>query len=218
MALRLGIENKKQVYIVAALFAVILPIAIWEIYGMVATPSAPVRPATPAVAQVQHAAAITDSDAAGPAATGSSATAGPEAQKLNDSDIDPSLHFNKLAESEDVEYAGTGRNIFSAESVPVKAEIPLAPARPGPGSPTVVTSSGPAPPPKPPAIDLKYFGYTQTKNKSLQAFFVHGEDVFMAKTGEIVDHRYRVGAILPGSVEITDLSYNNTQKLDLAAN
>ena len=217
MALPLGTENKKQVYIVIGLFAVILPIAIWEVYGMVSTPSAPARPAAPAVAQVQHAAAITDSDAAAPGAAASSETAGPAAQRLSASDIDPSLHFDKLAESELVEYAGTGRNIFSAESAPVKPETPIAPARPGPGSPTV-TQPGPPPVPKPPAIDLKYFGYTQTKEKSLQAFFVRGEDVFMAKTGEIVDHRYKVGAIQPGSVEVTDLSYKNTQTLPRTAN
>jgi hypothetical protein len=217
MALRLGAENKKQVYIVIALFAVILPIAIWEVYGMVATPSAPVRPAAPAVAQVQRAAAITDSGAAAPVSTGSSATAGPEAQRLNDSDLDPSLHFDKLAEVEQVEYAGTGRNIFSAESVPVPARIetPIASGRNNLQSVTAPIASGP---PRAPAIDLKYFGYTQTKDKSLKAFFVHGDDVFMAKTGEIVDHRYKVGNIMPGSVQVTDLSYNNTQTLPLSAN
>lgn len=217
MALPLGTENKKQVYIAIGLFAVILPIAIWEVYGMVATPSRPVRPATPVVAQVQHAAAITDSDAAAPVATRSPATAGPEAKKLNDSDIDPSLHFDKLAESEQVEYAGTGRNIFSAESVPVKLETPIASARPG--QPNVTPGPlAPPPPPTAPKIDLKYFGYTQAKDKSLKAFFVHGDDVFMAKTGEIVDHRYQVGTIQPGSVEVTDLSYKNTQTLLRTAN
>lgn len=220
MALRLGTENKKQLYTVIALFAVILPLAIWEIYGMVATPSAPVRPTpaavAPAAAQVQHAAAITDSDAAVPSAAGSTAAAGPDAQRLSDSDIDPSLHLDKLAESEGVEYAGTGRNIFSADSAPV--EIPHAIAPPRPGQPSATQPTPVYETPKAPKIDLKYFGYTQTKDKSLKAFFVHGEDVFMAKTGDVVEHRYKVGNILPASVQVTDLSYNNTQTLALSGN
>ena len=210
MALRLGTENKRQVYMVAALFAVIIPAAVYEIHGSFSEPSTPVRSVTPAPALAAPRAAQVNRVAT------SSAT-GAEAEKLSNAGLDPTLHFDKLAMSEDIEYAGTGRNIFSAESAPVHViEAPIkGPRNIGPTGPVAVAAYVP---PRPPAIDLKYFGYSQARDKSLKAFFVHGEDIFMARSGEIVDHRYKVGAIMPGSVQVTDLGYNNTQTLQLTTN
>jgi len=199
MALRLGTENKRQVYLVIGLFAVILIIACVEILGTFGHSSPPPVSVTAAPPPTPRAPA--------------SATPAIDAQKLSNAGLDPSLRLDKLALNESVVYAGTGRNIFSAESAPVRIETPVASAR----AAAALTPVLPAVP-RPPAIDLKYFGYTQAKDKSLQAYFVRGEDIFMARTGEIVDHRYRIGAIQPTGVQVTDLSYNNTQTLPLQAN
>lgn len=202
MALPLGTEKKGQVYLVIGLFAVIVVFGGWEIYGFFAGPTPTAPPAAVPVVQ--------SSGAAKPS------SANPDAQKLTNAGIDPSLHFAKLAESESVEYSGSGRNIFSAESAPVHIEAPAKSARANQAASNLPPLK--PEPPKPPAIDLKYFGYAQTKDKSLQAFFVHGEDIFVAKPGDIVDHRYRVDVIHAASAQITDLGYNNTQTLPLMGN
>jgi hypothetical protein len=217
MAIPLGTENKRQVYILIALLAVIVCVGGYEIKdNFFSSAPAPARP-VPAVAATAQPAALQPVPAASrAAAANSSASSGPEAQKLSNDDIDPALHLDKLALSEQVEYRGTGRNIFSAQSAPVHIETPVAGARPGG---PIVNAAPPVPAkPQPPSIDLKYFGYTQARDKSLQAFFSHGDDIFIARSGEIINHRYKVGAIMPGSVQVTDLGYNNTQTLNFQAN
>ena len=213
MAIPLGTENKRQVYMVIGLFVVVIAAGIYELSDYFGGPSAP-PPPPPVVKTVPQGTTSGARPAQG--ARAGTTGQGPDAEKLTNPDLDPTVHFDKLAGSEDVEYAGTGRNIFSADSGPVDIPEPLHNARandePRATLPPVYVA------PSAPSIYLKYFGYTQTKDKTMKAFFSHGDDVFMAKTGEIVDHRYKVGAIQQGSVQVTDLSYNNTQTLTLSAN
>jgi len=208
MAIPLGTENKRQVYMVIGLFVVVIAAGIYELSDYFGGPSTP--PPPPVVKTATSSARPAQGTKSG--STGQ----GPDAEKLANPDLDPTVHFEKLAGSEDVEYAGTGRNIFSADSGPIDIPQPLAPAHTSDANVVVPPPVHVAP--SAPNIDLKYFGYTQTKDKTMKAFFSHGEDVFMAKTGEIVDHRYKVGTIQTGSVQVTDLSYNNTQTLQLSAN
>jgi hypothetical protein len=203
MAIPLGTENKRQVYIVVALAIVILVAGGYEISNYSGTPSAPPQTATTRPAQTTP-----------PTRRMVITAVGPQAQRVASTNIDPALHLDKLAQSEDVVYNGTGRNIFSAESAPISIPQPLTGPRPGSTPPPQVAQG----PPRPPAIDLKYFGYSQAADKQMRAFLVRGDDIFMAKPGDIVDHRYKVESILPGGIQITDLGYNNTQTLPLSLN
>jgi len=211
MALKVGTENKRNVIIAGVLFCVVAYLVISQLFGGPSTPApAPVRPVAVRPATGSPAVSTATSGSAGAAAA-----AGPTAHKLAASGLDPALHMEKLAAVESIEYAGTGRNIFSAESAPpVNIETAAAGPRPEPG-PVVPAAYVP---PRPPAIALKYFGYAASQDGSRQAFLLHGKDIVEAAAGEIVNHRYKVVAVDQRSVQVTDLSYNNTQTLPLTAN
>lgn len=115
MALALGTENKRQVILVVVLFAVVAVAGGIELYRNFSGPSAPAAP-VPAPQRT-------------PAAVTNPASSGNQAQLISNAGIDPKLHFDKLAQSEDVEYSGNGRNIFSAESAPPPIPEPLKSAR-----------------------------------------------------------------------------------------
>jgi hypothetical protein len=208
MAIKIGTESKWKVWVAVGLFCVVAYLAINQLTGGPSTPPPPpLRPATTAgqTATVQP-------PRPGVRTAVGNAT-GAAARKVPNAGLDPALHVEKLALSESIEYAGDGRNIFSADSAPVRIEQPVGPARPT--GPAVQIATGPPPPPTPPAIDLHYFGYSATKDGKREAFLLHGEDIFEAAAGEIVNHRYKVVAVDVHSVQVTDLSYNNTQTLQL---
>ena len=126
MALALGLENKRKVFLAIGLFVVLIGVVVWFFSGT--------QPPPPAPAQTTSAQTEAPNGSATP---GKAPTSGAEAQRLSNAGIDPSLHFDKLAQSEDVRYEGTGRNIFSSESVPDIIPTPLKSARNTPSVPAV---------------------------------------------------------------------------------
>lgn len=200
MALKIGAEDKKKVALALGLLVVVLFLVLRVAFQMIGSGTPP-SPPTAAVAQAPAAPSAVQ--------TGTEH----EAVKVPSSilNLDPTLHPEWMAAAESLEYAGTGRNIFSMSSAPVAIEKPQAPIRPKEQQ----IAQGPPPPPP---IDLKFFGYEAHAGGARKAFLLHGDDVFIAATGDVVDHRYKILQIAPFSIQVEDLPYNNTQTLPLVQN
>lgn len=133
------------------------------------------------------------------------------------SSLDPTLHPEGMLLAESLVYAGSGRNIFLAPGAlsPQAAAVKIPKLEASPRFiATAPVSTGPPPPP---AIDLRFFGTSTNGQGKRQAFLLRGEDVLIASQGDVVNRHYRVGAITAITVEITDLSNNNMQRLPITA-
>lgn len=183
--IRLGIENKRQVYLFVGLCLLMLVIAGSELQSAFSSPKSTVPHRAIAVQQVPN-------------------------QDLSIRGAEPNLRITQLTHSEQVTYSAPGRDIFSAPLAPVHIETPIASPRP------LVLPPPPPERPSIPAIDIKYLGYTKTGDASYKAVLVHGDDTLLASSGEVIFHRFKVGSILPTSVQITDLSFKNTQVIAVA--
>jgi hypothetical protein len=183
--------------------------------GTSAPPSAPVIVANPAAKTANTQASAKE------ASTPPGFAVASAAQKIatTNGQLDPTLHEDAMHVTEGLVYTGNGRNIFGLGPAVVEVAMvkPVAPARPA-----VVAQTGPPPPPPgpppPPPIDLKFFGTATAANGARRAFLLHGEDVFLAADGEIVQRRYKVVSIASNSIVIEDMPNNNKQTLPLQAN
>ena len=144
---------------------------------------------------------------------GSSAGAAAKNLGTTSAQLDPTLRMEAMLVTESLAYSGSGRNIFSATSVPVDIPKPIAPVRPKPGPPLPLPP--PPGPPPPPPIDLKFFGTATGADGKRQAFLLHGDDVFLASDGDIVQRKYKVVSISANSILVEDMANNNRQTLPL---
>ncbi len=196
--MKLGTENKTKTIAAAAL-------VIFAIFMLVHTFSGggetPPSPGTSSVAS--KTATTTSSTPAKRKQTGDHGKPRP----LLAQTLDPTLRFDLLKSSEDVTYKGSGRDIFRSQAPP--PEIPKV------VTPPVQAQQQQSPPPPPP-INLKLYGYSQRKNgEAKKVFLSSGEDIFVAKEGDIVNRRYKILKINNNSVDVEDVLTNNRQTLFL---
>lgn len=190
--MKLGTENRTQLITLAVLVGIAILALAYEYW-----PSSPA--AGPAAAQL----------ASAPAKPAMRRTASGKMVPALPPRLDPTLDLKLLSQSEEIKYAGNGRNIFVPYSVAV---IPK-PKKNGVTDQPVVYV--PPPVPGPPPITLKFFGFANRPGETKKVFLVQGEDIFIAAEGDIVDRRYRVLHISPTAVDVEDVINNNRQSLPL---
>jgi len=191
-----GTENRVKTGIAAALGILAIVLVVRAFRGGDESPPAPAQTPT-----------VTTSPTTSAAQPRTTAQAkGKGTNPVLAKSLDPTLRFELLKSSEDVTYKGTGRDIFRSQAE-VKIPTPLPPDK----QPNYVP-----PPPPPPPINLKFYGFAGPKNGSKRIFLLKGEDIFVAKEGDIVDRRYRIVRIGPNSVEVEDVLTNNKQTLPLS--
>ena len=208
--MNLGLEDKKKLAILSVAGVGALGAAVY-LYTELFPPTPP-----PVVAPT-----ASSSPAATPAgsssASGNSTTRSDKPIATTAASLDPALHMDPMLTAEALVYQGSGRNIFStmANTVPAGLPKPVASARTHQGLAAYTPPPGPPPPPR---IDLHFFGTAAAAGKPIRAFLIHGEDVFLASAGDIVNRRYKVISVGATAVVIQDLSNNNQQSIALTSN
>ena len=192
--MKLGTENKTKTVVAAGL----LLVAALAMYNWLSSSndSAPSPAATKVATGVNSAAKTLGKPAArktGPVVLAQS--------------LDPTLRVDLLKTSENVTYKGSGRDIFQNQPEPPPVPKEIQP----------VINTGPPPPPPTPPIPLKFYGFTGNKSGPKEVFLSKGDDIFIAKEGQIIDRRYKIIKIGPNSVEVEDVLTNNRQTLPLTA-
>jgi hypothetical protein len=229
--MKVGAERKKIVFLV-----VLTAAAAYLLYSNVfssapgsdssGSPHAVARPAnSPAGSQKATPAPATPSPSAQKAASRRTTQEFRPAWKrkttVDTSAIDPKLRLDLLAKVQAVELGPAERNVFQFGAAAAPA-LPKEPRPIIPKSPAQIRAEQEAAaaaigPPPPPPIPLKYYGYTaQRVDGHKRAFFLDGDDIFVAAEGDVVKRRYKVVRIGVNSAVVEDTQLNNTQTLPLA--
>ena len=198
--MKVGTENRKELIAAVVLMAVaalLLMRLVFSSSSSAAVPTASVAPATPVPQPTERR----------PSSNRGRRRVSMKQPPLINT-LDPRLRLDLLKTTEDTVYEGRGRNIFRAQMEEIPQ--PKFPPRIGKQPPQL-----PPQPPPPPPINLKFYGFANKPGEPKRIFLTKGEDVFIAREGEIVDHRYKVVRINMNSVEIEDVLSNNRQSIPL---
>jgi hypothetical protein len=226
--MKLGTENKKQVYILIGLSVV----ATYFVYSTFLSSPSPASAPSSAPASARSAAvAEPEAQPAGPprapSTSGRSDEFRPKLRSKRPEDrvdptrVDPTLRLDLVAQLQEIPAPGGSHNLFQI-APPVKAELPKGPEPvvptaavmgprplpPPPGPPP------PAPPPQAVPINVKYYGWASPSGSDRRrAFFLDGDDPIVKAEGESIKGHYRVVRIGPTSAVVVDTNDKLEQTL-----
>jgi hypothetical protein len=138
--------------------------------------------------------------------------------------IDPTLHLGLLAKLRNLPMEGGARSVFKEGAAPAPPAPdpvtikpgPIVAKAGGPGSTEPPKPAGPPTPPPPPPIPLKFYGYAnQARGGPKRAFFLEGDDIFVAGENETVHNRYKIIKIGVNSAVVEDTTDKHQQTLPL---
>lgn len=235
--LKIGAEPRK-VAALAGLLVLAAAIYFWNSRDSNG-PAASVKAAGPPRASLKQAlqtpqGAETEADAAAKTASPAAATAvardfRPTMKRkaddvANPEQFDPTLRTDLLDKLASVRIEQAQRSLFDFSAAP-------APARPQAPDPRIVVQKeeprmiGPEPPPPlpppvvkppPPPIALKFYGRAlPLKGGVKRVFCLINDEVKIPAEGDVLQRRYKIQRIMPTSVLVEDLQYNNQQKLPI---
>lgn len=238
--MKAGIENKKQV----AILAVLGVVAAYVLYSQfLAGPSSTPAPAPrtsdvaaalPAATEKDPGPNISRAQQQVPGKPGAGSKSNEfhpvlRAKKKEDritdiGKIDPTLRFDLIDKVMAVPPAGGERDLFQISKTPPVKEVamvkgpeplvqPFVGPRPPPPPPP---PRGPDPPPPPEPITLKYYGYSATRPDGKRtAYFLDGDDILEAIEGTTLKGRYRIVQIGLEKVLVEDTRDKRRQSISL---
>jgi hypothetical protein len=138
--------------------------------------------------------------------------------------VDPALNLHWLAKLKEVEPSANGRNLFQFGAPPKEPDKKL-PTEPvvqvarfvGPKYIPPPPPAQPPPPPPPRPVPYKYYGYATARvNGKRTAFFLDGDEIFLAKEGDVLKKRFRIVRLNATSVVMEDMDDKRQQTVPLA--
>jgi hypothetical protein len=226
---KLGFENKKEMAVLGVL-VILASILIYR--NVLSGPSeSPARTAVASTGAIAEPVAPAADESSGAAARRPSARSEefrpvmrskrPE-DRIDPMKVDPTLHLEVLARLQSAGSESNGRNVFQF-GAPPPPPAPKGGAAAGMRVPEPVVipqrpvvADVPSGPPPPPPIPLRFYGMSTVRATGRKdAFFKEGDTILIAKEGDLLLNRYRVGRIGVNSVAVEDTQLKREQSLPL---